>query len=143
MTAQRRAYWAACILGPAYWAAGLLGGRMSGDEEQGVKHPPPVRLGEIRAEGVREHRQRGHELAGELFGIQLSRRAISCTAWRNLPVRPSRTSEAGTSGGGAVPARWLSPAGRSVTASCMPSAAASRVSAVIVGLPLPFSRFAI
>ena len=43
-------------------AAGLLAGRVRGDEEKGVQHAPPVRLGEIGAEGLREHRQRGHQM---------------------------------------------------------------------------------
>ena len=46
-------------------------GRVSGDEEKGVQQAPPVRLGEIPAESLREHRQRGYEIAGERVGIQV------------------------------------------------------------------------
>jgi len=44
---------------------------VSGDEEKGVQQAPPVRLGQIPAESVRERRQRGYEMAGELVGIQV------------------------------------------------------------------------
>ena len=68
--------------------------------------------------------------------------AISATACRNLAVRPSRTSEAGTSGGTGSPAAPLPSPGPSVMTSRVPRAPASRVSAVAVGLPRPFSRLA-
>src|ERR1022692_4394778 len=50
---------------------GLLAGRVRGDEEKGVQQAPPVRLGEVPAESLRERRQRGYEIAGELVGIQV------------------------------------------------------------------------
>jgi hypothetical protein len=68
--------------------------------------------------------------------------AMAVAASRNLAVRPSRTSEAGTSGDASSPAWRLSSSGTRVMTSRMPRAPASRVSAVVVGLPLPFSRLA-
>jgi hypothetical protein len=44
---------------------------MSGDQQERVEKAPPVRLGELLAHSVREHRQRGHELDRELIGIQV------------------------------------------------------------------------
>ena len=46
---------------------------MGGDQQERVEKAPPIRLGEILAQAVREHRQRGHQLDGELVGIQVQR----------------------------------------------------------------------
>ncbi len=48
---------------------------MSGDQQECVKKAPPVRLGEILSHGMRERRQRGHDLGGELTGVQIKRLA--------------------------------------------------------------------
>jgi serine phosphatase RsbU (regulator of sigma subunit) len=47
---------------------------MSGDQQEGVKDAPPVRFGEVPAHRLRERRQGGHELGGEVLGVQLERR---------------------------------------------------------------------
>jgi hypothetical protein len=33
---------------------------MGGDQQQGVEQAPPVRLGQIPADGLRQHGHRGH-----------------------------------------------------------------------------------
>jgi serine phosphatase RsbU (regulator of sigma subunit) len=47
---------------------------MSGDQQEGVKDAPPVRFGEVPAHRLRERRQGGHKLGGEVLGVQLERR---------------------------------------------------------------------
>ncbi len=47
---------------------------MGGNQQQGVEKAPPIRLGQILAHAVREHRQRGHCLgAGVLAGAPVLR----------------------------------------------------------------------
>jgi len=48
---------------------------VSGDQQEGVKDPPPVRFGEVLAHGVREGCQGGHELGREVIRIQVERRS--------------------------------------------------------------------
>lgn len=62
---------------------------MGGDEQEGVKKAPPIRLGEITAQALRDQGQRGYELDSELAGIKVLRRGdyLDC-----LP-EPGGTSE--------------------------------------------------
>jgi hypothetical protein len=68
---------------------------MSGDQQQRVKKAPPVRLGKVPAHGVRERRKCGHELDGELVGIQV------CRFGDNLdrPPEPGGAAEPDQGGG--------------------------------------------
>ena len=53
---------------PPQAAGARLRSRISGDEQEGVKQAPPIRLGEIAAQAVRDQGQRGYEMDRELAG---------------------------------------------------------------------------
>ena len=77
---------------------------VDGDKQERVKDAPPVRFGEVFANGLCEGCQGSHEPGGEFSDVQVARPGDAWTACRNLAERVSRTNEAGTSGAAVSPA---------------------------------------
>ena len=68
---------------------------MSGDQQESVEKAPPVRLGEILSHRLRERRQRGHDLGGELtLSYLLSAAAMFITSRRTASPRSVRPRSA-------------------------------------------------
>ena len=90
---------------PPQAARARLRSRTSGDEQEGVKQAPPIRLGEIAAQAVRDQGQRGYELYRELTGCLVTLTAAALT-FLIVPLsgpsrrrRPTPGTRAGTGHG--------------------------------------------